>query len=96
MARNDSDRLAFYFPGLRLLSRSEIDALPESRRRAAEASGDSGVWLEVPCPKEACFKREGKVCVDALPADRDEREGLWLRAFCPEYSCLATGGTDLP
>jgi hypothetical protein len=96
MVRHDTDRMTFYFPGLRMLSRAEIDALPESRRTAAESSGDSGVWLEVPCPKEACFKGKGKVCIDALPAEREEREGLWLRAFCPEYSCLASGGTDLP
>ena len=96
MTAKDDHRHAFFFPGLRMLSRSEIDALPETRRKAAEASGEPGVWLDVPCPKEACFNRKGKVCIDTLPAEREEREGLWLRAFCPEYSCLATGGTDLP
>jgi hypothetical protein len=96
MARHDTDRRTFYFPGLRMLSRAEIDTLPEGKRKAAEASGEPGVWLEVPCPKEACFKGKGKVCIDTLAAEREEREGLWMRVFCPEDSCLATGGTDLP
>ena len=51
----------------------------------------------MPCPKEACFKGKGKLArIDALAAEREEREGLWMRVFCPENSCLATGGTDLP
>ena len=86
MANQNAYRRAFYFPGLRMLSRSEIDALPESRRKAADDSGEPGVWLDVPCPKDACFNWKCKVCIDTLAADREEREGLWLRTFCPDYS----------
>jgi hypothetical protein len=96
MAKDDSQRLTFYFPGLRVLRPDEIEVLPDRKRKAAAASGRQGVWLEVPCPKEACFKGEDKVCIDVLPAGHESGRGLWLNVFCPESSCLITSGTDLP
>jgi hypothetical protein len=88
-------RFTFYFPGLRMLSNAEIAALPEEKRRAAEASGRAGVWLEVQCADEACL-RDGKICIDAVAPEREGDRGVWLKIFCPEDSCLFKGGTDLP
>ncbi len=89
-------RFAFYFPGLRMLSNAEIDALPADKRRAAEGSGRSGVWLEIPCPDDACRSEGGKICIDAVGVAGKEDRGIWLNIFCPEDSCLFKGGTDLP
>jgi hypothetical protein len=89
-------QFTFYFPGLRMLSNAEIAALPEDKRRAAEASGRSGVWLEIPCPDDACRTDAGKICIDAIGAGQKEKRGIWLNVFCPEDSCLFKGGTDLP
>lgn len=89
-------RFAFYFPGLRMLSNAEIAALPEDKRRAADASGRSGVWLEIPCPDDSCRSEAGKICIDAVGAGSKENRGVWLNIFCPEDSCLFKGGTDLP
>ena len=89
-------RFTFFFPGLRLLSNAEIESLPPEKRQAASATGRPGVWLEVPCPKDACIQGEGKVCIDALPVEHEKDRGVWLKIFCPEDSCLFKGGTDLP
>lgn len=93
MAQSEK-RFTFYFPGLRLLSNAEIEALPEEKRKAA--SGRPGVWLDVPCPRDACVQGDGKICIDALPAARQGDRGVWMNIFCPEDSCLFNSGTDLP
>jgi len=95
MAKGDT-RFVFYFPGLRILSNAEIEALPEQKRRDAEESGRQGVWLEVPCPDDACLREEGRICIEAVPAGKQKGRGLWLNIFCPEDSCLFKSGTELP
>jgi hypothetical protein len=89
-------RFTFYFPGLRLLSNAEIEALPQEKRKAAAAPGKPGVWLEVPCPGDACTQDQGKICIEAVSVGHKDDRGIWLKIFCPEDSCLFKGGTDLP
>jgi hypothetical protein len=96
MARTEMTAFTSFFPGSRLLSSAEIAALPEDRRKAAEASGREGVWLEVPCPHGSCMNKEGKVVLEAVSAGHKEEKGIWLNIFCPEDSCLWKSGTELP
>jgi hypothetical protein len=95
MAQTDK-RFAFFFPGLRMLSNAEIAALPEDKRRAAESSRQQGVWLEIPCPDDACIQSDGKICVEAVTPGGKADRGVWLNIFCPEDSCLFKSGTELP
>ncbi len=95
MATSDKNRLTFYFPNARALSGSEIAALPEEKKKSAEAAGKNGVWLEVPCPDGSCVAKDGTVTLQAAGIEGKKDKGLWLNVFCPEDSCLWKGGTDL-
>ena len=95
MAHNDKNQLTFYFPNARALSSGEIAALPDDKKKSAEAAGKSGVWLEVHCPDGSCLTKDGKVTLEAVGAEGGKGKGLWLNVFCPEDNCLWKGGTDL-
>jgi hypothetical protein len=96
MARKEKTSFTFFLPGSRLLSSAEISDLSKEKRKAAEASGREGVWLEVPCPDGSCRKKKGKIVLEAVSAGHEEDHGVWLNMFCPEDSCLWKGGTELP
>lgn len=96
MDKSDKTQLVFYFPNARMLSSSEVAALPEEKKRAADRSGRNGVWLEVHCPGGACVGKDGKVTLEAMGTEGKEDKGVWLNVFCPEDSCLWKSGTELP
>jgi hypothetical protein len=95
MANSDTTQLTFYFPSARVLSSSDVAALPEEKKKAAERAGGNGVWLEVSCPDGSCVGSDGKVTLDAVGAEAKKDKGVWLNVFCPEDSCLWKSGTDL-
>lgn len=95
MSQHDKNSLTFYFPNARVLGTNEVSALPADKKKAAEATGRSGVWLEVDCPDGSCLGKDGKVTLEAVGAETRKGKGVWLNVFCPEDSCLWKGGTDL-
>jgi hypothetical protein len=95
MSHPDKTNFTFYFTNARVLSPSEIAALPGEKKKAAEATAKRGVWLEVHCPDGSCFDKNGKITLEAVGAEPKKGKGVWLNVFCPEDSCLWKGGTDL-
>ncbi|KPJ76242.1 MAG: hypothetical protein AMJ54_12425 [Deltaproteobacteria bacterium SG8_13] len=88
-------QLKVYLTNARLLSEEEIRRLPEEKRAAVSAAGKPGLWIEVPCPENACAVEGDKI---TLPAGEvvGETKGLWLSLFCPEDQCLFQEPTALP
>ena len=95
MSDHDKTNFTFYFPNARVLGANEVSALPGEKKKAAEAAGESGVWLEVNCPEGSCVGKDGKVTLEAVDTEPNKGKGVWLNVFCPEDSCLWKGGTDL-
>lgn len=95
MSHHDKNNFTFYFPNARVLGTNEVSALPGEKKKAAEAAGQRGVWLEVHCPDGSCVGRDGKVTLEAVGVEAKKGKGVWLNVFCPEDSCLWKGGTDL-
>jgi len=95
MSHHDKNNFTFYFPNARVLGTNEVSALPGEKKKAAEAAGQSGVWLEVHCPDGSCVGKDGKVTLEAVGVEAKKGKGVWLNVFCPEDSCLWKGGTDL-
>jgi hypothetical protein len=95
MSHHDKTNFTFYFPNARVLGEKEVSALPGEKKKAAEAAGKSGVWLEVHCPEGSCVGKDGKVTLEAVGAETQKDKGIWLNVFCPEDSCLWKGGTDI-
>lgn len=94
MSGHSSDRLTFFFPNTRILSASEVAALPEEKKRTAV--GKTGVWLEVDCPKGTCIGEGGRITLAAAGHDAQGGKGLWLNLFCPEDSCMIQSASGLP
>ena len=89
-------RFKFFFPDARVLSESEIAALPPERKQAVESLGKAGVWLEVHCPDASCVGDDGRITIPAVGTESAEEKGVWLNLFCPEGSCELQEGTQLP
>ena len=89
-------RLKVFFTGARLLSAEEIAQLPEEKHAAVNDAGKQGLWIEVPCPENACSTEGDKITLPAGGVVGGERKGLWLNLFCPEDQCLFEQPTALP
>jgi hypothetical protein len=96
MSHHDKNNFTFYFPNAKALSSSEVASLPDDKKKSAEATGKSGIWLEVHCPSGSCVGKDGKITLEAVGVEAKKGKGVWLNVFCPEDSCLWKGGTDLP
>lgn len=83
---NEERKLKVFFRGARVLSESEIEDLPEEKRREVEESADQGVWLEVNTPTAKITERKNRLCVQ-LEEDADQDRGMWLDFFCPDERC---------
>jgi len=94
MTNHVNHQFTFYFPNARVLDSSDVTALADEKKKAAERAGGNGVWLEVRCPDGSCVTSDGKVTLDAVGADVKKDKGIWLNVFCPEDSCLWKGGTE--
>ena len=82
MAKQEQSWLMAFFPNVHPLSQQEIAVLPLEKKRAAEASGQQGVWLKVLCPKDACVTGGGTISLPAVGVSSKEEKGLWLKIFC--------------
>jgi hypothetical protein len=92
-----SDRIKVYLQNTRLLSAEECANLPAAKRKAAEASGKSGIWVEVACPEGACTAGSGTITIPAGVVNGEtKKKGVWLNLFCPDDQCVIEQGTDLP
>ncbi len=96
MSNEKKSHFTFFLPQSRVLDDSEIKALPDHKKKAAEAAGAAGVWLEVPCPDGDCMEGKGKITLEAVGAKGREDKGVWLNIFCPEDRCLFKTGVELP
>ena len=81
-------RLTVFVSDARLLSEEEITQLPEEKRAAVAAAGRQGLWIEVPCPDNACSVDGDKITLPAGGVVGSEAKGLWLSLFCPEDQCV--------
>lgn len=95
-AHNHPSKFIFFLPGSRVLSGNEVSALPHEKQEAAKTAGVEGVWLEIPCPDDACVRESGRICLEAMGSDSKPNRGLWLDIFCPEDRCLWKSGVELP
>lgn len=89
-------RLKVFLTDARLLSAEEISQLPKKKQAAAKAAGRQGLWIEVPCPQNACSAEGDKITLPAGGIVGGEKKGLWLSLFCPEDRCLFEQPTALP
>ena len=89
-------RLKVFITGARLLSAEEVSQLPEEKQSAAAAAGDQGLWIEVPCPENACSTEGDKITLPAGGIVGGEKKGLWLNLFCPEDQCVLEQPSALP
>jgi hypothetical protein len=96
MSNEIKTHFRFFLPQCRVLSEKEKQELPEEKKKAAEAAGPAGVWLEIPCPGGSCVEREGKITIEAVGAEPPKDRGVWLNIFCPEDRCLYKSGVELP
>jgi hypothetical protein len=97
MVKHDvkSARLKVFLPGARVLEASEIEAMPEGKKASASAAG-TGIWVEVPCPQDACSAEGDRITIPAHGVSPEETKGTWLSLFCPEGQCMFEEGTDVP
>ncbi|MCJ8502537.1 hypothetical protein [Desulfatitalea alkaliphila] len=92
-----SDRVKVFLQNVRLLSEDERANLPEAKRKAAEADGQSGVWVEVTCPAGACSTGDGKITIPAgMVEGETDKRGIWLNLFCPDDECVIEASSQLP
>lgn len=98
MVKHDvkSARLKVFLPGARILAESEIEALPEEKKASASKAGGSGIWVEVPCPPDACSAEGDRITIPAHGVSPEETKGIWLSLFCPEDQCMFEESTDVP
>lgn len=86
-------RFKFFLPDARQLDADEIEKLPAEKRKAVEAAGKEGIWLEIKCPDDSCLDSEGRI---TLTPRQSEDKGIILDLFCPDDSCEIVQSTDLP
>ena len=89
-------RLKVFLTGARLLSAEEISRLPADKQAAVKADSGQGLWIEVPCPENACSTEGDKITLPAGGVVGGEKKGLWLNLFCPEDQCMIEQPTALP
>jgi hypothetical protein len=87
-----SFRFLFFLPNTRVLSKREIENLPDDKKYYAEVAGKDGIWLEIECPDRSCLDTEGRI---TLPVNPPAGKGFFLNLFCPENSCEIVQVTDL-
>jgi len=92
----EANHIKVFVPGVRPLTDLEISKLPREKTRAAEASGATGIWIEVPCPDLSCVTGRGRITVPVKGAPEEEGKGFWLDLFCPGDTCDVYRATDLP
>jgi hypothetical protein len=91
---NQGNKLKVFFRDARVLSKAEIEELPQEKRREVEESGDQGVWLEVNTPTATITERKNRLCVQ-LEEDDAQDKGMWLDFFCPDERCYRPDSMEM-
>lgn len=76
-----------FLPNARVLSREEIENLPEREREFVRESRKDGVWVELSCPDELCSAEEKGVKLPVFCEQPKHEHSLWLDIFCPGEQC---------
>ena len=84
---NTTKRKRIFIRHAQLLSEDKRHTLSEQENAYETACQKRGVWLEVFCPEDACFREEERVRVPVYCEDPQAKESLWLDVFCPDSSC---------
>jgi len=95
-SKDGNKRFKFFLPNARILSETEISAIPAEKKKAAETEKTVGVWLEINCPDASCLSEDGRITIPARGHESAQLKGFWLNLFCPEESCELHEATDLP
>lgn len=84
-----------FLPDARILSKEEIDMLPDEKKTVAKRGDAKGIWVEVFCPEGSCSKKRDRITIPAKGFTTGEKKGVWLNVFCPEDRCVVDDSTDL-
>ena len=90
---NESVTIRVFIPKARLLTNTEIQALPVKDK---ESAATDGLWVEVVCPDDSCTVDGGRICLPAASAATKKDKGAWLKIFCPEDRCYFDSASELP
>ncbi len=96
MAETDNVRFKFFLPDARILSEEEVAALPADKKSAANATGKTGLWIEIYCPDASCVDDRGHISIPSTGTATESGKGTWLKLFCPEGQCEITQSSGLP
>ena len=88
-----STLIRVFIPKARLLTNTEIQALPVKDK---ELAATDGLWVEVVCPDDSCTVDGGRICLPAASAATKKDKGAWLMIFCPEDRCYFDSASELP
>ena len=80
--------LKVFCPNARCLTDQEVAALPEEKRKMAEAEGGKGIWLAVKRERSTNPSGQPGVPLPIRAATEEEKKGFWLKLFCPEDQCI--------
>lgn len=80
----------------RALSEEQKQSLTDKEKEYEASCKDRGIWLEIFCPDDQCFREEERFEVPIFCEDPKVGKKLWLRLFCPEGSCEVTSPSQLP
>jgi hypothetical protein len=88
-------RFRFFLPYAKALTQDEIAQLPSWKIKAAEVTGEPGIWLEIEGMNKSWLDEDGNITIPARGTKHKEK-GTFLNLFCPEGSCEIVEGSDLP
>jgi hypothetical protein len=91
--KKESTFIRVFIPKARLLTNTEIQALPVKDK---ESAATDGLWVEVVCPDDSCTVDGGRICLPAASAATKKDKGAWLKIFCPEDRCYFDSASELP
>jgi hypothetical protein len=92
---NTAKRKRVFVTHAQVLSEDQRNTLSAQEKAYETACHKKGVWLEVFCPDDACFREEERVRVPVFCEDPKAKKSLWLDVFCPESSCEVDASTGL-
>lgn len=97
MVRQEETGTCFkaFLPDVRILSKEEINILPDEKKAAVKSGAAKGIWVEVSCPEGSCSKKRDRITIPAKGFVSEEKKGVWLNLFCPEDQCMVEDPTDL-
>lgn len=78
------------------VTHAQVQSLTDEEKTFEATCISRGVWLELFCPDDACFREEERISIPIFCKDPNAGKKLWLKLFCPEDSCEVHQSTQLP